>query len=152
MKVYWNSAMRKLYRLVFLPFQKKKLLCQSFFLVWIIRICLWFMPYKKLSDGLFRFNSKDSSPDGKWEVIKEVSNAVRSVSRFVPSATCLTQALAVRTLLRLRGQKSKLQIGVARDENQKFLAHAWIEVEGRVVIGETADLKQYSVLTITRER
>jgi hypothetical protein len=144
--------MRKLYRLFFLPFQKKKLLCQSFFLVWMIRICLWVISYKKLSDWLFRFNSKGSSQDGKWEVIKEVSNAVRLVSRFVPSATCLIQALAVRTLLRLRGQNSKLQIGVTRDENQKFLAHAWIEVEGRVVIGGIDDLNRYSVLTITRER
>ena len=136
----------------FLPYRQKKLLHQSYLLVLIIRICLWFVPYKKLSDWLSRFNSNNLNEDVNWEIIKEVTHSVKSVSRFVPRATCLTQALAVKTLLDWRGQNSKLQIGVARDENQKFQAHAWIEVEGRVIIGGIADLNRYSVLSLAIER
>ena len=62
--------------------------------------------------------------------------SVEVTSRYVPRATCLTQAIAAQTLLARRGYRSQLRIGVARDRDGAFIAHAWIEHEGRIVLGE----------------
>ena len=48
---------------------------------------------------------------------------------------CLTQALALQWLLRRRGEKVQVHIGVRKNEDGVFAAHAWLEKEGRVLIG-----------------
>lgn len=65
--------------------------------------------------------------------------AVEAVgNRLFPSSPCLTQALVIQRLLRRHGRHSELRIGVRKDERGKFGAHAWVESEGRVVIGGEA--------------
>jgi hypothetical protein len=61
--------------------------------------------------------------------------AVTAASRYVPGATCLAQALAAQVLLGRTGYPARLRIGVAKGEERKFEAHAWVESQGRVVIG-----------------
>jgi len=60
--------------------------------------------------------------------------AVKASSRFVPCATCLTQAMAARMLLSIYGHKADLRIGVLREDDD-LKAHAWLEKDGRVLIG-----------------
>jgi hypothetical protein len=39
-----------------------------------------------------------------------------------------------------------LHIGVKRPENGKLDAHAWVESEGRVIVGQLGDLSRFSPL------
>jgi len=64
-----------------------------------------------------------------------IAGAVRSAARLVPGASCLTQALAARVLLEQGGHSSRLHIGVSR-EHGDFEAHAWVEHDGSIIIGE----------------
>jgi len=73
--------------------------------------------------------------------------AVRAVTRYVPRATCLTQALASQILLSRRGHASRLHIGVARDEKEDFHAHSWLESQGVIVLGGL-DVAKYSPLMV----
>lgn len=66
---------------------------------------------------------------------QDVAWAVRSASRVVPRATCLTQALAAKLVLSRRGYASRLRIGVARGPARQLRAHAWLEANGLVVVG-----------------
>ncbi len=59
--------------------------------------------------------------------------AVELASRYVP-ATCLSRALAAQVLLARRGYPVLLHFGAVK-EGERFLAHAWLESEGQVVIG-----------------
>jgi Transglutaminase-like superfamily len=70
--------------------------------------------------------------------IEQIVWAVRAVSRYVPNATCLTQALVVQRFLIRSGHRCRLQLGVAKDAVRGFEAHAWVECGDRVVIGESA--------------
>jgi hypothetical protein len=72
--------------------------------------------------------------------------AVSVASRYVPAATCLPQALAVRMLLQQQGYPARLHIGVAKGEGGQLEAHAWVESEGRVVVGNSQDLSRYTPL------
>lgn len=49
-------------------------------------------------------------------------------------------------LLRRVGQDSLLKIGVDKDEGERLIAHAWIEVEGKIVIGKLRDIRRYSIM------
>jgi hypothetical protein len=64
---------------------------------------------------------------------EKVAWAVELVSRYVP-ATCLSRALAAQVLLARRGYPVLLHFGAVK-EGERFLAHAWLESEGQVVIG-----------------
>ena len=137
--------MKRLTRIFLLPYPEKKLLAQSFLLVLAVRIGLWILPFSFLSNWL-QGASLDANKSADWKSINRIVRSVRSVSRLVPFATCLTQALATRVLLRMVGQASDLRIGVERDQNEKFQAHAWIEVDGRIVIGKVQHHHRFAVL------
>ncbi len=65
------------------------------------------------------------------------AHAVRRAARFVPRASCLTQALTLQTVLAREGEVCALVLGVDATANKRkpFEAHAWIEWKGRVIIG-----------------
>ena len=70
--------------------------------------------------------------------------AVEHAARIVPGATCLTQALAAEVMLRRTGGRPDLRFGVARDAGD-FEAHAWLELGGRVLVGDHG-IERYSPL------
>lgn len=140
--------MKKILKFLFLPYQKKKLLGQSLITISAIRLSLWIFPFKALNRWLGNFVAeKSDAPVIEWNVIENVTAAVQMCSCYVPYASCLTQALAARTLLGLKGQYSQLKIGVGRDEDGKFMAHAWVEVNGKIIIGELPHHRRFNVLS-----
>jgi hypothetical protein len=77
-------------------------------------------------------------PTADTYTIEQIVWAVRAVSRYVPNATCLTQALVVQRFLIRSGHRCRLRLGVSKDAVRGFEAHAWVECDERVVIGESA--------------
>lgn len=76
-----------------------------------------------------------------------------AVARRVPAfRTCLVEALAAHAMLRRRGFPSELRLGVRTPGSQaaSLVAHAWVECDGVVVVGDDRDLPQYAVLSATR--
>lgn len=71
---------------------------------------------------------------------------VRKVSNYVPKASCLTQALAALLLLRKSGQNVEMKIGVAKDDRSRLIAHAWLEKDGQIILGEIPDQGRYVTL------
>ncbi len=62
--------------------------------------------------------------------------AVRVAGRRVPFGhNCLVQALTACLLLRRHGHRAALRVGVARDAQARFTAHAWVECDGTVLVG-----------------
>lgn len=74
--------------------------------------------------------------------------AVDVASRTVPvETTCLPRALTGGALLARYGYASTLRIGVRR-EGGEFAAHAWVERDGRVVLGNLPDLDTFVPLPL----
>jgi hypothetical protein len=104
-------------------------------LVTAIRIALWILPYRWIRAFLLQCPARLHTRQAPVDV-RIVVRAVRGVSRLVPGATCLTQAVATRIMLSLMGLPSDLRLGVARSsETGRFEAHAWVDFEGRTIIG-----------------
>ncbi len=86
----------------------------------------------------------------KHVYIKNIAVNVASASRYVPRATCLTQALAAFVLLKSSTFPATFRIGVARNEFGNFEAHAWTESDGIVVIGGSKSelYQKYALLSL----
>jgi hypothetical protein len=107
--------------------------------LWLVRCGLWILPFawwrkKILAQDIPPVQGAPSSAYVDSGPLKRAVWSVISGSRFVPRATCLTQALTLRWRLQQLGIGSQLRIGVMREEGI-FKAHAWLEVDGTTVIG-----------------
>ena len=99
----------------------------------VVRVMLWTVPYRRVlavTERAARVRATRSALPPRT-----AAHAIDSAARFVPSATCLVRALAGRVLLAHLGYDSRVCLGVRR-EGRALEAHAWLECEGDVVIGE----------------
>jgi hypothetical protein len=132
--------MRRMRRLAALTGSERSLLLRALFIVGVARGALWILPV-----GAARRLVAAAARTPKDISVERFVWAVKGVSRRVPRATCLTQALAVQALLARAGHKSRVEIGVAKNSGL-FEAHAWVVYGDRVVIGGP-DVARYSRLT-----
>jgi hypothetical protein len=109
---------------------EKALFIEAGALTVCIRAALWLLPYPKLLAWLERRTFRLGGPVSR----ERIAGAVSFVSRYVPRATCLTQALAAEVLLRAHGYPALVRIGVA-PKDRMIEAHAWVESEGRILLG-----------------
>jgi hypothetical protein len=139
--------MNRIHKFFRLSAQNQLLLLKSFFVLAAIRAGLSLLPFQTLRQLLRFFTPAPSAfTEQDPAAMLRVSYAVKTISRYIPGASCLTQALAAHMLLARIGQPAALRIGVARSEEGKFQAHAWVESQGRIVVGKLPDLRRYAVL------
>jgi len=136
--------MRRISRFLHLRPAEQRLFVRALFLVGAIRLGLSLVPFQTLRRVVARMAA--ASPKARQsDHTREIPWAVAAASRLVPNASCLTQALAVQVLLGRGGQQSRLRIGVATGEEGRLKAHAWVESQGRVVIGDSG-LEHFTLL------
>ena len=122
----------------------KLFLLRCFAVVAAVRLCLSLLSYRILIRWLPKAHG---TPATDRDALRRVGWGVRNASRLVPRASCLTQALAAQFLLARSGHESRIRIGVAKDATGKFLAHAWLISDGRLVIGgRSSELRRYRSL------
>jgi hypothetical protein len=130
----------------------RRLVVSAAVLVVLIRAGLWVLPFPTLRRLLGE--GRGVAPPRR-EPSPQISNvpdrigwAVRAVAGSRPGMTCLVNALAAETLLRRHGYPCEFRIGVTSQARSGVIkAHAWIEYDGRVIVGEIDDLAAYAVLT-----
>jgi len=126
---------------------ERRLALKTIALVACVRLGLWLLPFRaiqRLSGKLGRIKRDRCGQATTSEIV----SAIRLASRYVPRATCLVQAFAAQILLGWHGHAGKVHIGVARDGKLGFRAHAWVESQGRVIIGESDELASYSPMLV----
>lgn len=100
--------------------------------VMLVRLGLSLTGHARLRDALLPGVAGSRGQDTPARIVW----AVRRAAQVVPGASCLTQALAAQVMLARRGWASALVIGVDRG-GDAFAAHAWLEIDGRPVLGGT---------------
>jgi hypothetical protein len=64
----------------------------------------------------------------------------------VPGTTCLANALAGQRLFAAHGYPTKIHVGVAKDRQDGFQAHAWLTLADEIVVGHLPDMGKYREL------
>ncbi len=76
-----------------------------------------------------------------------IADGVTRASKYLwGSSTCLSRSIAIQKRLNDEGiHGGDLRVGVAR-QNGKFVAHAWVELDGRVIGDDPIAVQMYSPL------
>ena len=139
--------MKRLGKFLRLAHAERVLLVEAALLLGAIGLGLRLLPFGRLRDLLDRLcrPRQGLRPRARLPAAR-IAWAVERTSRVVPGArSCLVQALAAQTLLARRGCHSSVRIGVAHPSGESLHAHAWVESEGRGVLG-TPHPGQYTPL------
>ncbi len=112
------------------------MLLKAGWVVFAIKVALKTVPYKKVLtkiEGGLR-SSRMKATDQRFE--ERAVWAVRAIARrFLGDKPCLTQALALKWILARAGKKTTLKIGVNKNLDNALEAHAWLELDGEIIIG-----------------
>ncbi|MDJ0616365.1 MAG: lasso peptide biosynthesis B2 protein [Calothrix sp. MO_192.B10] len=138
--------MKWLYKFFRLEKSDRLLLINTFLLLLSIRFGLWLLPFKSLRQLLSKV-SQPLNPSQNFykKDLNKIIRAVNVSSRYMPGgAKCLARALTTQILMNRYGYFPELRIGVAKGEEGKLEAHAWIEYQGKVVIGNLQDLSRFT--------
>jgi len=131
--------MRKFLRL---KTAERALLLRAVFGVMAARIMLLVAPLPGVRRVVWRMLSAASAlAPGHCCPAERVTWAVAVAAKWSPfGSTCLAAALVGQALLSRHGHPARLRIGVRREQDRTFAAHAWLESEGKVVVGGPASV------------
>jgi hypothetical protein len=137
-------------RLVELPAAERRRLLRAAVAVVIVRLALLLLPFRwvraRADAGNAGLQQHGVVPAGRW------AWAVRVAARRIPGASCLTQALALQWLLARAGQSARIHVGVAKHGARGFEAHAWVESNGKILLGGDEPLDHFvPILALPRE-
>ena len=95
-----------------------------------VRLALWCLPLERLR--AFASRTRRRQEADPHPIVRGVATA----ARFVPGASCLVRALAAQILLARAGVPATLRLGIRKDPDGKFQAHAWLEWRGEPLLGD----------------
>jgi len=111
-----------------------------------VHVGLRFLPFQTVRSLLSRFEAGIRLPKATGEadsvLTQRVVGAVERASRRL-GLTCLPRALTAHALLARRGIQTNIRIGVTRTPGSPLEAHAWVERDGAVVMGELLNLSRF---------
>lgn len=135
-------ALELVRKFVRLPGRDRAVLARTIFALGAARLATWVLPFpvgRRLLVGKRRTAEPTVTRD-------QIRWAMGHAQRVIPRATCLPQALAAEALLTRGGLAADLKIGVMKTSSGGLTAHAWVESEGRIVVGDLPDLNSYTRL------
>jgi hypothetical protein len=130
--------MQSIRKLCALSWRQRAILLEAAVLLIVVRLSLWHCGLRHTRRFLRR-----AEP---WFVHLphvaplQIAGMVMCAARRCPiGSTCLTRALVARLLFSRSDYESRLCIGVARNPQGEFEAHAWLERNGQIILGGTEE-------------
>ena len=126
-----------------LRFSEKFLLFRIWCILIIVRLALAMKPFKNVREWLQGYSNPKKNLEKKITA-ERISWLVDVAGRFVfRDKPCLTTALVLQMLLARRGYQSNIKLGIRKNESGKIEAHAWLLLDGEIVIGNIPDLDEF---------
>ncbi|RDB04327.1 lasso peptide biosynthesis B2 protein [Runella aurantiaca] len=109
-----------------LPIQEKLLFVEALLFSYSAKVLLLILPFKYCLKFVSNDKCEDTEPDVRE--LKQIKKAVyRSNGLAFWDNKCLVMSLASRWMLQRRRIPSQISLGVAFDEKNNFIAHAWLK-------------------------
>jgi hypothetical protein len=125
----------------------RRLIIEATVLLLLVRLGLWTLSFDTLRRWLGGIQARDTRSTN--DVPKRVAWAIAAVARRLPfRITCLVETLAAHAMLRRCGLASTVRFGVKGGAGRAIPidAHAWLECDGAVIVGQIENLREYAVL------
>lgn len=140
--------MKRLVKFIRLPAFEKKVFFQAVYYHMLFRIRL----ITTSPQTLFRSVSKKST-FSKCSMLldiqsRRIAGIINAAGNVIPATTCLSKALAGYVILNRYGYQAKLHIGVSQDKERMLEAHAWLSLNGDIILGRVPDLERFRELPL----
>jgi hypothetical protein len=142
---------KQIRRLLTLTSKECYLLIEALFLLIIFRLMLVTLPFHqiarflKLHSGVASIHEHTTNTNTNTTRI--ISWAIDVITYYSTNKEiCLAQALTGRSMLLRRGYRPTLFIGIAKDQQGNFLAHAWLTCQNTIVTGRKG-MWQFKVIS-----
>ncbi|WP_025762253.1 lasso peptide biosynthesis B2 protein [Dyadobacter tibetensis] len=118
------------------PSFERKYLLKAFATLTCIKLGLLILPFHTFRRIFARLTKRAGSQRFSEVQMNQVALSVNRMADFLPfTLLCLPRALAVKYLLRNEPDLT-LEIGVEIGRIDSFEAHAWVERDGKIIIGD----------------
>ena len=129
-----------------LTLAEKLMLVQASALLIFLRVLLKWVPAHRMSLLIDRYLRKtDADLKDHLPFAYRVIWAVETAGHYVLRTRCLAEAFAARILLNRKRIRNQLKIGVIRNPHKQS-AHAWLEADNEVIIGNNPLLPFYWII------
>jgi len=140
------NLLRKFHRL---PKREKHLFFRAVFMLFYYRIRLKTTSLQTLFTSVCNRSQKIQLYKKDQSITPErIGRLISRAARFVPYATCLSQALVGKILFAENGYTTEFHIGVCKDTAAGFEAHAWLSLDEKIILGYHPDLSRYKELPL----
>lgn len=130
--------MSRLHKFLALPAPEQWLLMKAVARLTWTSIGLRILPFSYWRHRLGDATDATTTPPGvSKQSAERIAWAVGVAAAYVPGATCLVQALVARSMMLGQGFPAQVRIGVRPGETSRMEAHAWLVVDGQVVLGDS---------------
>ncbi|NEO14256.1 MAG: lasso peptide biosynthesis B2 protein [Moorea sp. SIO4G2] len=141
--------MKQLRKFLSLTHTERQLFIKAFVLLALVRLGMWLLPFKTLQRLLAIISQGNAVGLRRYSpTTDQIVEAVNRSSCYLPgNPKCLARALTTQTLMSQCRYSAELRIGVAKGEQGQFEAHAWVESQGQIVIGDLTDLSRFTPMS-----
>lgn len=143
--------MGKVVKFFHLSGPEKFIFCRAVYLLLYYRLALPRKHFQTLIDRLSNSGSGEDMQASPLIPAETLIGLLAAACRVVPFSTCLSRSMAGQRLLMQYGYFPRLHIGVARENSRKLEAHAWLSLNGKVVLGNVPDLERYRELPLDQD-
>jgi hypothetical protein len=132
-------------RVFAIPFDEKRLVLEA-----LVRL-VWARIEMSISAPSLILARRTGNGDER-HAPRVIGLSIERAAKLIPGTTCLPKALAVAGMLRSRGYDCELRLGLKKEAG-RVAAHAWVEVDGEVILGGSCNISDFKKLpTISREQ
>jgi hypothetical protein len=135
----------KLYKFMALPWQGQWLYLNTALWLLAVKAGLYLLPFDRLRQWMARFDEPACQP-ADMEEMRAIIEAIERIGQVLAPLriNCLPQALVGHRLLGRKGFDVQLKIGVLKNRGDRLAAHAWLEYQGQVMLGDLRNLGQFT--------
>lgn len=140
--------MSKLYKFMALSWREKRLYFSAALWLMAVKFGLCLLPFNRLRGWMACVDQTDGEPVDLKEM-RAIIQAIERVSQLLSifQINCLPKALVGHRLLCLQGFDIHLKIGVLKNHGDQLAAHAWLEYQGRVILGDLCGLERFTAFS-----
>ena len=145
--------MRRLGKFLRLSSFDRRLFMEVAIWLGIARLAVLVVPFRWIAPFLGRHmaESPQTTEAKEKEIAERISRVVQTASRHMPwECKCLTRAIACKSMLKRRGLRTTLYLGVAKGGEEHLKAHAWLRTGDLIVTGER-DMDRFIVVSTFAE-
>jgi hypothetical protein len=131
------------------PLAEQLLYIEVTFWLGMFRIAILILPFKVIASLLGKHMSESDKKHRfkSMETAKLIALSIRTMSLRLPwECKCLAQAVSGKIMLDNRKISNTLYLGVAKDENEKLIAHAWLRIGENIILGDEG-LDRFAVVS-----